>query len=169
MAKTYKGFSFLETRKSDRVIRKEVRMYIKKDITAIEESEQDITMLELERAIDDAKKGKAAGEDDIPHEMIKQLGPRTKQFLLSLYNKIWRGEELPTMWRKATVKPLLKEGKDPIDTVSYRPIALTSCLGKILERIIADRLMYVLDMRAEMSSTRIKLASDKIAQQQTKF
>ena len=146
-AKTYKGFSLLETRKSDRVIRKEVRKYIKKDITAIEESEQDITMLELERAIDDAKKGKAAGEDDIPHEMIKQLGPRTKQFLLFLYNKIWRGEELPTMWRKATVKPLLKEWKDPKDTVSYRPIALTSCLGKILERIIADRLMYVLESR----------------------
>ena len=41
-------------------------------------------MLELERAIEDAKKRKAAGEDDIPHEMIKQLGPKAKLFMLFL-------------------------------------------------------------------------------------
>ena len=45
------------------------------------------------------------------------------------------------------MKPLLKEGKDTKLTVSNRPISLTSCLGKLLEKIIADRLVYSLESR----------------------
>ena len=47
-AKTYKGFSMLKTRKSDRAIRKEVRKSIKKVPTVIEESEQDLTKTRLD-------------------------------------------------------------------------------------------------------------------------
>ena len=79
--------------------------------------------------------------------MIQHLGPKAKQMLLYLYNRVWRGEELPTAWRRAVIKPLLKEGKDPKETASYRPISLTSCLGKILEKIIAERMMYILEKR----------------------
>ena len=124
-----------------------VRKAIKRKITAGEESEQDITMTELDRAIRNSKKGKAAGDDDIPYEILQNLGEKAKQALLCLFNKIWEGNELPTTWRKATIKPLLKDGKDPKETSSYRPISLTSCVGKIMERIVADRLMYILEKR----------------------
>jgi len=67
--------------------------------------------------------------------------------LLHLYNRIWSGEGVPTRWRRQLIKPLLKEGKDPKQTISYRPISLTSCLGKILERMIADRLIYILETK----------------------
>ena len=67
--------------------------------------------------------------------------------LLTLYQKCWRGEGIPTFWRVAVIKTLLKEDKDPKDPVSYRPISLTSCLGKILEKIIANRLIYILEDR----------------------
>ena len=43
--------------------------------------------------------------------------------------------------------PLLKDGKDPKETTSYRPISLTSCLGKMLEKVIADRLTYFMEDR----------------------
>ena len=51
----------------------------------------------------------------------------------------------------ALIKPLLKDGKDPKFTTSYRPISLTSCLGKILEKIIADRLIYVLESKLQLN------------------
>ena len=35
----------------------------------------------------------------------------------------------------------------PKDTTSYRPISLTSCPGKILEKIVANRLIYLLEDR----------------------
>ena len=42
-------------------------------------------MTELERSIEESKKGKAAGEDDIPYEMLQNLGRKAKLFLVQLY------------------------------------------------------------------------------------
>ena len=95
--------------------------------------------------IEEAKNNKAAGEDEIPYEFLKNLGPHAKEALLHLYQRCWQGEDIPTKWRTAIIRPLLKDGKDPKLTVSFRPISLTSCVGKILEKIITDRLMYVVE------------------------
>ena len=43
------------------------------------------------------------------------------------------------------IKPLLKEGKDPKSPGSFRPIALTACLGKLLEKIITNRLSVFME------------------------
>jgi ribonuclease HI len=45
----------------------------------------------------------------------------------------------------AIVIPILKPGKASTDPSSYRPIALTSCLCKILEKMVNTRLMYYLE------------------------
>ena len=97
-------------------------------------------MEELERGINNAKNNKAPGDDDIPYELIKNLGNGAKRLILHMYNAIWRGKPIPQAWRTAVIKPLLKDGKDPETPESYRPISLTDCLGKILEKVIADRL-----------------------------
>ena len=48
---------------------------------------------------------------------------------------------IPLDWKKADVKFLRKAGKKNYNSASaYRPISLTSCLGKCLERIITVRL-----------------------------
>ena len=101
-------------------------------------------MEELERAIDESKRNKAS---DIPYEILKNLGSKPKELLLFLYNKCWERNGIPTKWKTAIIKPLLKDGKDPKETVSYRPISLTCCMGKLLEKIIADRLIYILEDR----------------------
>ena len=109
---------------------------MKRKPTVEEESEQALTMEELERVVKEAN-NKAAGEDDIPYEMVKNLGPKSREMLLYIYNRCWDSEGIPNKWRTAIIKPLLKEGKDPKLTVSYRPISLTSCLAKPLEKILA--------------------------------
>jgi hypothetical protein len=48
------------------------------------------------------------------------------------------------MERMATAIPILKPGKNSTDTESYRPISLTSCLCKILERMVNNKLVYLL-------------------------
>ena len=113
----------------------------------LDESEQDIKMQELQRAIDESTNNKAAGEDDVPYEFLKHLGPKARNMLLHIYQRVWRGERIPRKWLTAVIKPLLKDGKDPKETASYRPISLTSCPGKILEKIIANRLIYLLENR----------------------
>ena len=77
--------------------------------------------------------------------MIKILPPETLMHLLDIYNKIWEEGKIPKTWKHATIIPLLKEGKDPKDVRSYRPIALTNILCKIFERMVNKRLVWYLE------------------------
>ena len=47
--------------------------------------------------------------------------------------------------------PILKKGKDGQEVGSYRPISLTSQLGKLMERTIANRLTWWLEDKAAIS------------------
>ena len=91
------------------------------------------------------QKNTTPGEDSIHPQMIKRLPPETLIHLLDIYNKIWEEGEIPKTWKHATVIPLLKEGKDPKDVRSYRPIALTNILCKIFERMVNKRLVWYLE------------------------
>ena len=153
--KTYVEQSRIAHEKMDRELKKNNRTFLSNKPEELEESEQELTMEELERVIKEASNEKAAGEDNIPHEFLKELGPKAKRLLLHIFNRIWKGEPIPQQWRTAIIKPLLKDGKDPAMTSSYRPISLTACLGKTMEKIIADRLGNILEER--------KLLNDKQA------
>ena len=51
----------------------------------------------------------------------------------------------PECWSEAIVIPIPKPGKDHSDPNNYRPISLTSCICKTLERMINDRLVWYLE------------------------
>ena len=57
---------------------------------------------------------------------------------------MWETGTFPESWELATVIPIPKPGKGHAEPNSYRPIALTSCLCKTLERMINVRLVLVL-------------------------
>ena len=44
------------------------------------------------------------------------------------------------MWHQVSVLPFLKPGKDPYNDLSYRPIALSSCPCKMMERMVNQRM-----------------------------
>ena len=56
------------------------------------------------------------------------------------------------MWGDAIIIPLLKADKSPSELGSYRPISLTSCVGKLLESKITERLYAFVESRALFSS-----------------
>jgi len=49
------------------------------------------------------KNRKAAGLDDICVKQIKEFGPKTKQWILELFNEIRCIYKLPKTWRKAHI------------------------------------------------------------------
>ena len=85
------------------------------------------------------------GEDAIPYEMIKQLSDNSLIYILNFYNILFKNHLFPSDWKEAIIIPILKSGKNPLDCGSYRPIALISCLSKILDKIINKRLMWYLE------------------------
>ena len=114
---------------------------------------QPITMKEIEAAIRQLKCKKAPGPDGVTNDVIKQLGPAAKKTLLELFNESWKNGTVPAQWKKATIIPIHKKGKDKKDPNSYRLISLLSCLGKVLERVINRRLISFLEERKMLSPT----------------
>jgi ribonuclease HI len=90
-------------------------------------------------------KDSASGPDDINYQMIKNLPALAQEYVLRIFNKFWTESYFPAEWRKATVIPIPKPGKDHTKSVNYRPIALTSCLSKLLEKLINQRLIEYLE------------------------
>jgi len=68
--------------------------------------------------------------------MIKKLPDKMKK-VLQLYNKEWRSISLPKEWQNYQVLFIDKSGKEKI-----RSIALSSCAGKIIERMMNERLVW---------------------------
>ena len=107
--------------------------------------EVDFTMTELKKVMKKLKKCRSPGPDRIHNEMLINLGPIGKQTILRLVNLTLQKGEIPRIWKNAIITPILKKGKSPEDLGSYRPISLTSSLGKIAERMINTRLYWYLE------------------------
>ena len=87
----------------------------------------------------------AVGPDEIHYQFLKHLPSISLEFLLQVFNEVWVSGRFPTSWKEATIIPIPKPGKDNTDPSNYRPIALTSCLCKTLERMINSRLIWFLE------------------------
>jgi len=111
-----------------------------------------ITDAELNRVLSHLK-NTSPGEDLIHYQMLKNLPDEYKELLLNMYNFSYSKSHIPPNWKKACIIPILKPGKPPHLVTSYRPISLLSCVGKVLEKIIADRLTYVLENKQAFSDT----------------
>ena len=104
-----------------------------------EDLNADITIGEIESAVKNYKtSGKSFDNHGYHPEMFKNLGPFSIQLILIIFNiclqlKVW-------IWENAEVIFLKKEGKKSYSLPgSYRPISITSYLGKLLEKILSVR------------------------------
>ena len=91
------------------------------------------------------------GEDGIIYAMIRQLPSDAKLFLLKVINKVWETGILPRSWKISIIIPVQKPHKDPLQPSSYRPIALTSCVCKLMEKMINTRLVWHLESKNLLS------------------
>ncbi|GFO23029.1 LINE-1 retrotransposable element orf2 protein [Plakobranchus ocellatus] len=103
----------------------------------------------------------AAGPDGVYYYFLRHLPESCLHTLLKLFNNIWTTGDIPPSWREASVVPIPKPGKDPSDPSNYRPIALTSCLCKTLERMVNDRLVHVLESRNLLSNVQCGFRKDQ--------
>ena len=89
----------------------------------------------------------APGADDVTYSMIKHLPLESKNFLLDLMNRIWKESSFPAVWDMAMLLPFLKPHKDGTILSNYRPIALTSCICKLMEKMVNVRLVWFLEQK----------------------
>lgn len=111
-----------------------------------EQYNEPITMAELECALKQCR-NTAPGPDSVPNALLKNLPLTHLNYLLDIYNKIWLNHDFPQEWRHANVVPIVKPGKERHIPSSYRPISLTNCACKLMERIVNSRLNWLLTNR----------------------
>ena len=91
----------------------------------------------------EAARQESPGPDNICAEHLKHLGTVAKALLLRTINQSWLKGEVPADCRRAVIVPIPKAGKDPKLVGSHRPIALTSHVAELAERLVAARLTHL--------------------------
>ena len=109
-------------------------------VTALLRADEDNNMLinedELRRAL---ARGKATAprDDGVTYQVLRLLLKVLGNPLLRLYNLCFSRGYLLRAWSSSTVVLIPKPG-----TNNFRPISLTSCFCKVLERMFLTRLMF---------------------------
>ncbi|XP_070182474.1 uncharacterized protein [Littorina saxatilis] len=110
-----------------------------------EAMEAPFTHQELRQALRKLKNKKSPGPDGISNEMLNHLGSAAVGKLLDIFNLSWKEGQVPQVWKEATIIPIHKKGKDKKKAPSYRPISLTSCVVKTMERMVNQCLLWYLE------------------------
>lgn len=93
---------------------------------------------------------KASGPDGIPAVVLKSCAPELSPILTRLYRLSLETGKVPSSWKVANVQPVPKKGSRS-DPANYRPIAITSILCKIMERVLNNRLLAHLESNELLS------------------
>ena len=112
----------------------------------MDDDQADIDSDTLIKIVKFLKRGKAPGPDNI-HNGVLRLGTTTSLFhhLAWLFTSSIQIGYIPTAWKLATLRMLLRPDKLPSLTTSYRPISLMSSIMKLFERVIEQRLCSYLE------------------------
>lgn len=107
------------------------------------------TAHELETSLSSLRNS-AAGPDMVHNHHLSHLTAPYRTWLLSIFSRSLLTGVVPTSWKSAIILPFLKPDKLPTALSSYRPISLLSCVAKLMESLIASRLMYWLETRSSL-------------------
>ena len=85
------------------------------------------------------------GPDIIHYAFCKHMGELQLHQIQNLLSYLWMKGCVPEEWLHSYIVPILKPGNVASKPESYRPIQLTSCFGKVIERMIARRLVWFVE------------------------
>ena len=103
------------------------------------------TLEEVSESIEQLTTGKSPGEDGIPPEIYKHGGPAVAERVLDVFIKIWEEGEVVQAFKDAAIAHLYKNKGDRNCCDNHRGIALLCIAGKVLARLMLNRLIKHID------------------------
>lgn len=98
----------------------------------------DFSVEEVRRALHELNGRSAPGPDGITNKLLRNLDDPSVTYLTDTINEIWKKGELPDAWKLAHTILIPKPGKAP-SLDHLRPISLTSCVAKVAEHVVLNR------------------------------
>ena len=106
-----------------------------------------LTLPEITKTINSVNINSTMGYDNIHNKMIKMLPIQFINLLFITLNNLWIRGTFPEIFKHSILLPLPKPYKDHTQITSHRPISLLSCIGKLYEKIIYNRLLWVIESK----------------------
>ena len=95
---------------------------------------------------------KAAGPDGISNTILKQNSYALAPHLTVLFQHSLDKGIVPDEWKDANVTPIHKSGATDV-AANYRPISLTFCVCKVMERFVYDWISTYLRLHSPLHSS----------------
>lgn len=110
-----------------------------------EEKLEDVVLTEesVEEILTDLNPNKAAGPDGVESKLLKECAQELAPVLCKLFRKSMDEAEVPSKWKEAHITPIHKKG-NRAEMANFRPVALTSVISKVFEKIICSAILCFL-------------------------
>ncbi len=115
---------------------------------------EEIPEITVEEMLDACRKvgvNKAPGPDMIPNKALKAAIRSNPNYFVNLTQSCLDEGVFPRIWKKQRLVLLHKAGKPPGVPSSYRPLCMLDTGGKILERILQNRLVLITESDGGLS------------------
>ena len=148
---------------------KEHEMLFKPLVSHVPEKDDDhetlapITTGEIKAYLKKCKSSSAPGLDGIRYGVLKQANDKVYEALAKICNACMATGYYPKLWKKAEGIMILKPGKDGKMPGNYRPISLLSCMGKLIEKMLAGRIRNFLEKEKFFNKWQNGFRSKRIA------
>ena len=100
--------------------------------------------LDLMEAMEELSPNSAPGPDGFPAILLKKCNESLARPLAQIWRKSLQSGEIPESCKTATITPIHK-GKSRAAAKNYRPVALTSHLIKVFEKVLRTRIVEFME------------------------
>ena len=97
----------------------------------------------IKKVIKTCSNSRAFGPDGLCIQFLKNMGPKALSYFAALINHSLNHFRIPAIWNSSVIIPLMKPGKKPGESKSYRHVSLISPAAKVIEKLLLKHLYLV--------------------------
>ncbi|KAI8495249.1 hypothetical protein Bbelb_272350 [Branchiostoma belcheri] len=123
------------TKENTQSISEPTQRVYEEDLNSINVSVEDVS-----RRLKNLNPNKSPGPDNIHPRILKEIAEVLETPLQIIFTKSLKEGKLPREWKIGHITPIFRKGSKKSPS-NYRPVSLTSVTGKVLDRIVRDRIV----------------------------
>lgn len=124
--------------------------------------DMEFTTAEILAVLKNFNSKKSPGEDGITSDILLNAFRVFPRFFTTLYNKCLKSGTFPERWKRSVIVPIIKPGKEGSESVTkYRPISLLNISGKVLEKLMINRIEHHINSRNLLNTRQFGFRAQK--------
>jgi len=144
---------------------KNTRKMIEEPIYTSDDAE--FTQGEIKQTIESFNRKKAPGMDGITSDIFLRTFNKFPRIVTAIYNQCLIRGSFPRRWKTAKIIPIVKPGKEnSMDPSKYRSISLLNIGGKVLEKLLINRINHHMYKNELLTEFNMALHRKRVQQMQ---